>query len=303
VNRGRQPFGFVNAFKPPGSTSTRFGAWVRAQLGGAAVGHWGTLDPAACGVLVLAVGDASRLLPYLEPDIKSYVFELRLGAATDTADAGGTVLQRARVDARWSEKLADVVRSLLGPLEQTAPIFSAVKVRGRPLYRHARAGDMHVARPKRQVLIHAMRVIATCGDRARIAVTCSAGTYVRTLCEQIGARLGYPAHLGVLLRTAAGPFRLADSVLPSQIARDARACLLDPRSVLEMRAIALAGDAARRFAHGMTIAVDAAVSDGIAMVVVDGAIAGIANIAAGALHPKRVFAAGVKGASQAEANV
>lgn len=246
------PFGFINALKPPGLSSTAFGFWVRRQLRVASIGHWGTLDPAACGVLVLAVGRAGRLLPFLASDDKSYVFEIRVGAATDTADATGHVIASADVPPDWSAKLGQTAASLVGPLDQVPPMYSAVKIQGKPLYKTARTGRT-VERAARRIEIRSLRVLDVRGARARLLVECTAGTYVRTLCEQIGERLGVPAHLGMLLRTAAGPFRLSTSVTPAAIARDPGACLIDPLGVLAMTHAIVDGNGASRFLHGNTV--------------------------------------------------
>lgn len=246
-------FGFINALKPPGPTSTSFGAWVRRRLQASALGHWGTLDPSACGVLVLAVGRAAKLLPYLPGDDKSYVFELRMGAATDTGDATGRAVRRAPVPANWSRRLHEAAASLVGPLDQVPPMYSAVKIGGRPLYKTARAGRA-VDRPARRVTITRLQVIEAHGETARLTVDCSAGTYIRTLCEEIGDRMGLPAHLGMLLRTRAGPFDLEHSRTPLEIARDPVACLVDPLAVIALERVDVDDAGAARFAHGNDVA-------------------------------------------------
>src|ERR1700687_5281616 len=178
-------FGFINAHKPPGITSTAFGARVRHALGRVPLGHWGTLDPDASGVLVLAVGHATRLLPLLGDGRKSYDFDLVLGFETDTGDASGSRTVSSDVPSLWAQALPDVLASIVGRLTQIPPMYSAVKVEGQPLYKAARRGE-DVARVARDVEIYTLRVIDVGVERARLAVECSAGTYVRTLCEEIG---------------------------------------------------------------------------------------------------------------------
>jgi tRNA pseudouridine55 synthase len=294
VTRDGVPFGFVNAFKPPGISSTSFGVWVRKRLGAASLGHWGTLDPSACGVLVLAIGQATRLMPYLPADDKSYVFELRVGSATDTGDADGRIIRSAPVPADWVHRLSGAASSLIGDIDQVPPMFSAVKVDGRPLYKSARAGR-EVERRARSVRISALRVIDISGDRARVSVDCSAGTYVRTLCEQIGERLGLPAHLAFLIRTRAGPFSLASAVTAVQIARDGLACAVDPLDVLELPRAALDDAAAVRFSHGndvaSTLSAPVGARDGFVLATHRGGILGVARIADARLEPVRVIAA------------
>jgi len=248
-------FGFINAFKPPGMTSTAFGSYVRHLFGGAPVGHWGTLDPRACGVLVLAIGNATRLLPLIAPTTKRYAFEIILGSATDTGDAAGRVTAQSALPLDWRERLASVISALVGPLEQVPPMFSAVKVEGRPLYESARKGG-DVPRTPRATRVHALRLIDTGENSACLSVECDAGLYVRVLCEEIGTRLGVPAHMGALVRTAAGPFAIAQSLLPEEINADPARCLIDPLSVLAQPRIELDASRVARFVHGNDVTVD-----------------------------------------------
>ena len=228
---------------------------MRRTLGVSSLGHWGTLDPAACGVLVLAAGSAARLIPYLPFSDKRYVFELRAGSETETGDATGRVVRSAALPPGWAASIESVAASFVGALEQTPPMFSAVKVGGKPLYKAARAGRS-VRRQPKQIRIHSLRVIEVYGAFARLEVHCSAGTYVRTLCEQVGERLGVPAHMGMLLRTQAGPFALAGSRTPAEIERAPDACLIDPLSVLTLERVELDAERAARFAHGNSVSID-----------------------------------------------
>src|SRR5690242_12871729 len=233
-------------------------------------------------------------MPYLPADDKSYAFELRVGIATDTADAEGRVVRSTPVPLDWASRLDGVAASLVGDLSQVPPMYSAVKVGGRPLYKAARAGR-EVERRARTVRISALRVIAVDGDRARMAVDCSAGTYVRTLCEQIGERLGLPAHLAFLIRTRAGPFSLADACTPAKIARDGLGCALDPLAVLDLPNAELDDAAFVRFSHGNDVAptqpepLDS--GERLVLATHRGEIAGIARAQDGRLEPVRVIAA------------
>ncbi|MBV8082339.1 MAG: tRNA pseudouridine(55) synthase TruB [Candidatus Eremiobacteraeota bacterium] len=287
------PFGFLNALKPPGLTSTAFGTWVRRAYGGAPIGHWGTLDPAACGVLVLAVGNATRLLPLLAPSTKRYSFELVLGASTDTGDATGVVTMTGPVPAGWRERLPQVAAGLIGPLEQVPPMYSAVKVEGRPLYVRARKGE-RVARTARHVRVLALDVVAAFERGARMVVECESGLYVRSLCEEIGARLGAPAHMGALVRTAAGPFCVDASRLPDEIAAQPLDCLLDPLDVLALPRVALDQAATQRFVHGNRVQLDerdhASTAHPRAILVLHGnRLIGVGSLRDGRLEPRRVF--------------
>ena len=244
-------------------------------------------------MLVLAVGGATRLLPYLPNDDKTYVFDLRVGMSTDTGDATGRCTRRADVGERWHEPLERVVASLVGDLVQTAPLYSAVKVDGRPLYHAARKG-VDVRRPERTIRIEELRVLGVEGSAARMRVTCSAGTYVRTLCEQIGERLGLPAHMGFLLRTRAGPFGLAAARTPQAIARDPQGSLTDPLDVLELPRIEIDDLGASRFAHGNDVVRTDAVADTsatTALILHRGSLMGVATVQGATIAPLRVLAA------------
>jgi tRNA pseudouridine55 synthase len=284
------PFGFLNAFKPPGMTSTAFGSWVKHLLGKAPVGHWGTLDPSACGVLVLAIGHATRLLPLISPSHKQYVFDLKPGSSTDTADESGRVLETGPLPVGWSDRLDTVAAGLVGPMDQVPPMYSAVKVAGRALYVSARRGEQ-VARSARPTNVHALRVLSRSEHSARLLVECDAGLYVRSLCEEIGRQLGVPAHMGALVRTAAGPFRIGSACLPEDIAKAPAACLLDPLSVLRGPRIELDEAAARRFQNGNPVPAPPTESTtGLTLVLHGNRLIGFGSVdAGGALSPHRVF--------------
>lgn len=215
-----QMVGVINVLKPPGPTSHDVVARVRRILGFRKIGHGGTLDPGAAGVLPILLGRATKLMPFILDHPKEYRAELTLGIATDTQDAFGETI---RVETGFSIKpaaLADVLFSFIGEIEQIPPMTSAVKSGGRRLYELARRGEI-VEREPRPVRIYEIHVRAvwpgdaaalTAGSRVLIDVTCSRGTYIRTLCHDIGVRLGCGAHMSFLVRTAVGPFTLSESV-------------------------------------------------------------------------------------------
>lgn len=199
--------GVLNINKEAGWTSHDVVAKVRHLLGGVKVGHAGTLDPMATGVLPVLVGRATRLAQYLIEWDKEYETVLRLGETTDTQDAAGTVLERRSIEAVTPEMMYSVVAGFRGPLEQVPPMYSAVKVGGVPLYKAARAGKT-IAREPRAVVLHALEVTTIQGRDVSLRVVCSKGTYVRTLCADIGEALGVGGHLRSLVRTRVGPFSL-----------------------------------------------------------------------------------------------
>lgn len=199
--------GFLNVLKPPGMTSAQVVGMVRRLLGGEKVGHAGTLDPEAAGVLPLMVGKATRLFDYLQEKEKAYVAEVAFGTSTDTQDAQGQVLDRGG-NYPTEEAIRQVLPRFTGMLLQKPPMYSAIKQDGKRLYQLARDGKTAQV-PERQVMVHALELRRMMEHHgALLAVRCSKGFYVRTLCQDLGEALGCPAHMRFLLRTASGAFHL-----------------------------------------------------------------------------------------------
>lgn len=219
--------GFLNVLKPPGMTSHDVVYTVR-RLTGAKAGHGGTLDPGAAGVLPVAVGKATRLTEFLLDKEKAYRAEVTLGVSTDTADAFGNVTGR-RPAAASESALASAAAALVGEHMQVPPMTSAVSVGGVRLHRLARRG-LSVQRPPRRAVVSGCQLLRSVPDgscqRVLLDITCSKGTYVRLLCEAFGEHLGLPAHMSFLVRTAAGPFHLAEASTLEELAVDPEGCLL-----------------------------------------------------------------------------
>ncbi len=209
--------GFLVVDKPPGVTSHDVVAVVRAVTGLEKVGHTGTLDPFATGVLPLALGNATRLIQYLDEDRKVYDAVVRLGVATDTGDPTGVAVAEKEVPPITLDALLRVLAGFIGTRMQTPPKYSAVKVAGRPLYDYARRGESVEAKA-RPVRIDAMELVELAPPRVRVIIRCSRGTYARVLAEEIGEALGTVGHLEELRRLASGPFEIEHSVGFSRIA-------------------------------------------------------------------------------------
>jgi tRNA pseudouridine55 synthase len=208
--------GFLNINKPAGWTSHDVVARLRFLLKVKKVGHTGTLDPAATGVLPICLGKATKLARLLTETDKEYRAVMRLGETTDTQDATGKVLIRRAVEGLTEARVREVMASFRGEIRQLPPMYSAVKVDGQPLYKAARAGR-EVERAERTVAIRRLDLIRMEGNDVTFEVTCSKGTYVRTLCEDIGERLGVGAHLYQLVRTRSGPFRIEESMTVPEV--------------------------------------------------------------------------------------
>lgn len=203
--------GFIVIDKPAGLTSHDIIARVRRILNQKKVGHTGTLDPFATGVLPVAVGEGTKAIPFLDETVKEYRATMVLGASTDTQDCTGTVVK----EGDWTSLCPEVVREVLGAFigkgTQIPPMYSAVKQGGVPLYRLARKG-CEVERAPRDIEIHSILVEQVELPKIIFVVSCSRGTYVRTLAHDIGERLGCGAHLTALRRTRSGPFDLSQAV-------------------------------------------------------------------------------------------
>lgn len=203
--------GIFNIYKEKGFTSHDVVAIVRRTIHMKKVGHTGTLDPDAEGVLPVCVGKATKLSDVIMDGRKSYRAMLRLGITTTTEDASGEVLETKEVDFN-EEKIREVVGSFIGKLEQVPPMYSAVKVNGKKLYELAREGK-EIERKSRTIEVYDIRIRQFLPpDRVEIDVDCSKGTYIRTLCSDIGKALGCGGHMAELLRTRTGAFSLENAI-------------------------------------------------------------------------------------------
>ena len=201
--------------KSAGWTSQDVAAKLRGVFHERRVGHGGTLDPMATGVLPVFIGRATRAAEFLESAEKEYVAGLRLGVVTDTQDMGGTVLETNSVCVTRAQ-LEAALRQFLGPIEQIPPMYSAIKINGQKLYELARRGQ-EVARRPRSITIHALELLEGEGADWTVRVRCSKGTYVRTLCHDLGRALGCGGCMSSLRRTRAGSFTLAQAVTMQQV--------------------------------------------------------------------------------------
>jgi tRNA pseudouridine55 synthase len=243
--------------KTGGVTSFDAVALVRRRLGLKRVGHAGTLDPDATGVLPMLLGEATKLMAYLADQDKEYVATLRLGVTTDTGDLSGRVMAETAVPEIDGRQFELACRPFVGRIKQVPPMYSAVHHEGRRLYELAREG-IEVVREPREVVIHAIEVQEVRLPAVRLRVVCGKGTYLRTLAADLGATLGCGAVVERLVRTRVGPFTLADAVAWEALAaepaaalwarvRPAESALIDwPSLRLDIRAV-------HRFEHGQSI--------------------------------------------------
>jgi tRNA pseudouridine55 synthase len=208
--------GILNILKPTGMTSHDVVNTVRKILNIKKIGHAGTLDPNAAGVLVICVGKATKFSEYLMNGDKEYVCELILGQSTDTQDSYGIVTNKIEKVSVTMAELNEVLKEFTGELIQIPPAYSAVKLKGKKLYEYARQ-NIQVEKQGRKVNIKSIKLLKYKGKSALIKVKCSKGTYMRTLCNDIGNSLGTYGHMGVLIRTESKGLHINNSVTLQQL--------------------------------------------------------------------------------------
>lgn len=220
---GNRVDGILPLWKPKGMTSHDCVNKLRGILKTKKVGHTGTLDPNVEGVLPMCIGMATKISSYVTESTKVYEAEVTLGSSTETEDSDGEVMESKEIDESLSlAQVEKVLSGFTGPIIQIPPMYSAVRVDGKRLYEYAREG-ISVERPKREVTIHSIDLLSSKIEHHdqqasfRIRIACSKGTYIRTLCVDIGKALGYPAHMSHLVRTASGSFQADEALIFTQI--------------------------------------------------------------------------------------
>jgi len=213
--------GILNINKPPGKTSFGVVAAVKRLSGEKRVGHSGTLDPDATGVLPICLGRATRIVEFLVDTTKTYRAMIELGIATDTYDSSGQVTHRGDASQIHRADVESALEAFRGPIQQTPPMYSAVKHRGKPLYKLAREG-IEIERKSRTVTIHRLEMLDWQPPVVTLEIECSKGTYIRSLANDLGEALGCGAHLKNLVRTRCGIFDIRDSVSLAQLEEASR---------------------------------------------------------------------------------
>ncbi len=229
--------GFLNVLKPPGMTSHDVVDFIRRLVGTKQVGHAGTLDPGAAGVLVVGVGFAVRLFEFMADASKSYRAQFTFGIETDTGDAQGEITRQADANDITEAEVRRALQNFIGDLDQQPPAFSAVHVGGTRLHQLARRG-IAIEAPLRRVTVSRLDLLSMHNSEALLDLDCSTGTYVRSLAMDLGTRLGCGAHLSFLLRTRVGNFRLADSATLEELADAAERNALHEHIIVPRAALA-----------------------------------------------------------------
>ncbi|MBI4545556.1 MAG: tRNA pseudouridine(55) synthase TruB [Gemmatimonadetes bacterium] len=286
--------GVLRVDKPAGLTSHDVVAAARAALGTRRIGHTGTLDPFATGLLLLCLGRGTRLAEYLLDLPKTYVARARLGVSTDTDDVTGEVVSTSE---QWRDYSAATVaaafRAQLGERLQVPPAYSAKKVGGERLYRRARRGEP-VTAPPVAVRIYRIEALAFDLPEVEFEVECSSGTYVRAIARDVGAELGCGAHLIRLRRTRIGPHTVGQAVTLEGLRDPAalEAAWVSPLAALaHLPLVRVEGEAAERLGHGATVRAPAgAPAAGLVAVASGAELLAVAEAADGTLRPRKVLA-------------
>ena len=272
--------GILLVDKPQGLTSHDVVARTRKAAGTRKVGHAGTLDPMATGLLVVGINSSTRLLTYLVGLDKEYFATIRLGVTTDSDDADGTVLSTRPTDGVTDELIEAGIAKLRGPISQVPSTVSAIKVDGKRAYALAREGEEVVLKP-RPVTIGAFEVLSRDGDDLRVRVECSSGTYIRALARDLGADLGVGGHLTALRRTRIGPFTIDGAHVLEGI--DVDSALISPAAAASalFAQVELSDQQALELTQGKRF--DLAAPDGspVAAVTASGRLVGLVTIASG----------------------
>jgi tRNA pseudouridine55 synthase len=247
--------GILNINKATGMTSHDVVAKIRKILKQKRVGHAGTLDPAASGVLPICIGQGTRVAEYLSESGKAYQADILYGIVTDTYDSEGSIIRTASAADLTLTKIEETLPHFLGAQMQQPPRYSAIKIQGQPAYKRARAGE-ELSLAARPITITSLEILAWEPPRLTLAIECSKGTYIRSLAYDLGERIGCGAHLSALIRTRSGPFILLESITLEQLTAAASTGtvaerLYPPDTALQAYpAIQLDADTAARVLHG-----------------------------------------------------
>lgn len=287
--------GWIIIDKPAGMISTRVGSILKRLYHTKRIGHVGTLDPFATGVLPIAMGEATKIIPYVDTNIKEYEFELTFGEARDTGDKEGSVIERSQVRPTLTT-IETMLEQFRGAITQIPPIYSAVRINGERAYKLARQGIVPEMKA-RQVVIYELELIQ---EKLPYAVTlrvlCSSGTYVRTLGSDLAMALGTVGYLSALRRTRVGDFTLESAFLLDKLKENMHSsketsCILPIRAVLDdIPAVSVSQDEEQKIRQGQVIPVSADLPElSKCLLLAEGGEVGLAEVREGHLFPIRVF--------------
>ena len=282
--------GIFNVLKPPGMTSHDVIAFLRRVLNTKKVGHGGTLDPDAAGVLPVFTGTATRLLEFAVEGRKQYLVEVTLGKQTDTGDDSGSVVKEMPVPEFTEETLQKVLQSFLGKQKQLPPMYSAIKINGQKLYQLARKG-VEVERELRDIEVYKLELLNFTATTITLAVDCSKGTYIRVLGEDIATALGTCGTMSFLLRTQVGSYLLNASHTLQEIAADPASCVEAPVTAVDhLPKLVLTDNQAARITNGVRTTIAGTAEGQYVLCASDGEFLGIGTCVEERVKADKVFA-------------
>ena len=281
--------GIFNVLKPPGMTSHDVIGFLRRALNTKKIGHGGTLDPDAAGVLPVFAGTATRLLSYAMEGRKQYIAEFTLGEQRDTGDDSGTLVKTMPVPELSEAKLKEVLQSFLGKQIQLPPMYSAVKINGQKLYQLARKG-VEVERKARPIEIYKLELLDFSAGKFTVAVECSKGTYIRVLGEDIATALGTCGTMSFLLRTQVGNYLLNEAHTLQEIAENPAGCCAEPiTAVSHLPKLELTANQAARITNGVRTTVNGTVDGQYALLGPNSEFLGIGKCVDSKVQAEKIF--------------
>lgn len=247
--------GILSVLKPPGMTSHDVVSQIRKITGIKKVGHTGTLDPGAAGVLPICIGKATKIVDFIMNDIKTYICELTLGNITDTYDRYGSFIfeENKDISSIGYDRLENVIREFIGHILQKPPAFSAKKIDGVRAYELARRGEV-VELPGKQITIYEIKILKFSLPTVMMEIKCSKGTYIRSICNDIGEKLGCGGYMSFLIRTSTGKFNLSNSYILDEINRDNfNKFMVTPDYALDMKSLYVDDMFSKKILNGNSI--------------------------------------------------
>lgn len=283
-------FGFLNVYKPVGKTSHDVVAYFRRMLKIKQIGHTGTLDPFAEGVLPICIGKSTKLIEYL-PDDKAYLAFLQFGASTDTYDTEGIITLKSTKKVAKEEVEKELIK-FSGEIEQLPPIYSAIKVQGKKLYEYAREGKTVEIEPRKVTISKIeLKEFDFDSQTAQIYIECSKGTYIRSIANDLGEVLGCGGYLYRLIRTKAGKFNLENSIkMEDFVDKDfVEKNLLNPLDMLDLNIYELNERELQKIKHGQPLVNKCIKSDDFVILVYNNTVKAIAKVDGNCIKSKKVF--------------
>ena len=281
--------GVFNVLKPSGMTSHDVIGFLRRALNTKKIGHGGTLDPDAAGVLPVFAGSATRLLSYAMDGRKQYIAEFTLGEQRDTGDDSGTVVKTMPVPEISEQQLREVLQRFLGKQMQLPPMYSAVKINGQKLYQLARKG-VEVEREARPIEIYRLELLDFAKSKFTVAVECSKGTYIRVLGEDIATALGTCGTMSFLLRTQVGSYLLNEAHTLQEIAENPEACCAEPITAVDhLSKLILTANQAARITNGVKTTVNGTADGQYALLGPENEFLGIGKCVESKVQAEKIF--------------